>query len=432
MKRLSVAIFTIALAAPIVLLAQAGRSTVLQCDTDNGGLKLSSGFCALVVADNVGSARHLVVAGNGDVYVALRNQEKAPGGIVALRDSNGDGRADVREKFAESGGTGILLHNGYLYMSRDDAVVRFPMKEGQLLPVGPVEVVVSGFPVQRVHATKSLAFDNRGGLYVNVGNPSNSCTDPDQTRTAGLNPCTHQEHGGGVWRFDANRTGQIFEKDGSRYMRGLRQTNSLEWNPTVNALYLMQHGRGRLDLWPEYYDEEQNSVLPSEEFLRVEQGAVFGFPYCYYDRFQRKYVLAPEYGGDGSKVGDCAKYPLPVFAYPAHWAPNDLLFYTGSQFPQKYSGGALIAFHGSGSRAPLPQAGYKVVFQPMRDGKVSGRYEIFADGFTGKTVVMDRTEAAARPMGLAQGPDGSIYIADSIKGKIWRVMYRGTTTTSSR
>jgi glucose/arabinose dehydrogenase len=431
MKRLSVAIGIAALAAPVILLAQAVPSAV-RCDPDNGGLKLSSGFCALVVADATGSARHLVVSSSGDVYVALRNQQNAPGAIVALRDTNGDGRADVREKFGELGGTGILLQNGYLYMSRDDAVVRFPMKEGQLLPAGPVEVVVSGFPQQRAHATKSLTFDNRGGLYVNVGNPSNACTEPDQTRTAGLNPCTQQEHAGGVWRFDANRIGQIFEKDGTRYMKGLRQTNSLRWNPTVNALYLVQHGRGGLNRWPEYFNDQQNADLPSEEFLRIEDGSTFSFPYCYHDLLQGKRFLSPEYGGDGKTVGDCDKYPAPVAAYPGHWAPNDLLFYTGSQFPRKYSGGALIAFHGSGDRTPLPQAGYTVVFQPMQGGKASGNYEILADGFTGKDVLMKREEAAARPMGLAQGPDGSLYISDSVKGKIWRVMYRGTTTTSSR
>jgi glucose/arabinose dehydrogenase len=139
---------------------------------------------------------------------------------------------------------------------------------------------------------------------------------------------------------------------------------------------------------------------------------------------QGKRVLAPEYGGDGKAVGDCAKYPLPVAAFPAHWAPNDMLFYTGSQFDAKYRGGAFIAFHGSGSRTPLPQGGYNVVFQPMRDGKASGNYEIFADGFAGKASIKAREEATARPMGLAEGPDGSLYVVDSVKGKIWRVIHQ--------
>jgi len=420
MRRTLLIASLVVLIAPLALVAQAPRP--VSCDPGNGGLTLPAGLCALVVAETVGSARHLVVAPNGDIYVAIRNQPDAPGGIVALRDTNGDGRADVRERFGDSGGTGIALYNGHLYLSRDDAVVRFPLKAGQLLPAAPMETVVSGFPQQRVHPTKTLTFDNAGGLYVNIGNPSNACTEPDQTKTKGLTPCAHQENGGGVWRFDANRTGQVQGKDGQRYSSGLRQANAMRWHPTANALYLAQHGRNGLNRWMEYFTEATNAETPAEELQRIERGANHGFPYCYYDRVQGKRVLAPEYGGDGKAVGDCAKYPLPVAAFPAHWAPNDMLFYNGTQFDAKYRGGAFIAFHGSGSRAPLPQGGYNVVFQPMRDGKASGNYEIFADGFAGKPAIKAREEAVARPMGLAEGPDGSLYVVDSVKGKIWRVI----------
>ncbi len=410
------------MSVPAMLGAQARQAPA--CAADNGGLTLPAGFCAAVVADETGPARHLAVARNGDIYVALRNAPNAPGGILALRDTNGDGRVDMREKFGESGGTGVVLHNGHLYLSRDDAVVRFPMKEGQLLPAGPMEVVVNGFPQQQVHPTKTLAFDTRGGLYVNVGLRANSCTDPDQGKVPGLSPCTYLENGGGVWRFDANRTGQVFGKDGRRFSTGLRHSNSLTWNATAGAVYLMQHGRNGLNRWTEYYSAEQNAENPAEELQRIDEGVDYGFPYCYLDPRQNVRVLAPEYGGDGKKTGDCAKYPMPAAVFPAHWAPNDLIFYTGSQFGDRYRGGAFIAFHGSGSRAPLPQGGYKVVFQPMRDGKAAGAYETFADGFAGKPTVMAREEAAARPMGLAQGPDGSLFIVDSVKGKIWRVMQR--------
>ena len=426
MRRINLALLVATATAflGISLQAQIG-GTVPECNEDAGGLTLPEGFCALVVAQDLGRARHLVVANNGDVYVAIRNLQNVPGGVMALRDTTGDGRADRREKFGESGGTGILLRNGYLYLSRDDAVVRFPMTEGQLLPSGPVEVVVSGFPEQSVHSTKSLALDDRGGLYVNVGIPSNACTDPDRTRTNGLNPCTHLERGGGIWRYDADRIGQMFERDGRRHVTGIRQTNSLRWNPVTNSVYFMQHGRSLLNLWPEHYDDELNAENPAEELLQVEEGVDYGFPYCYYDPQQEKRVRAPEYGGDGKMVGDCAQYPMPVASFPAHWAPNDLLFYTSSYFPPQYSGGAFIAFHGSGSRTPLPQQGYKLVFQPMQEGRPSGAFETFADGFSGKSRIMARDEAAARPVGLAQGPDGSLYVADSVKGTVWRVVYRG-------
>src|SRR5262245_57561559 len=103
-----------ALVGPVALFAQGSRSAP-SCAADNGGLMLPGGFCALVVANETGPARHLVVAANGDIYVALRNAPNQPGGVLALRDTSGDGQADVRERFGDSGGTGLLLRNGYLY-----------------------------------------------------------------------------------------------------------------------------------------------------------------------------------------------------------------------------------------------------------------------------------------------------------------------------
>jgi glucose/arabinose dehydrogenase len=130
-------------------------------------------------------------------------------------------------------------------------------------------------------------------------------------------------------------------------------------------------------------------------------------------------VLAPEYGGDGRAVGRCAAVAPPAFAFPAHWAPNALLFYTGTQFPAAYRGGLFVAFHGSWNRAPLPQQGYNVVFLPFAGGRPRGPFQVFADGFRGPTP--DRTY---RPTGLAQGPDGSLYMADDRGGRVYRVIYR--------
>ena len=158
--------------------------------------------------------------------------------------------------------------------------------------------------------------------------------------------------------------------------------------------------------------------------MELERGATYGWPECYYDLVQQKLVLAPEYGGDGGKaVGPCAQKRGPVAVFPAHWGPNALLFYYGQQFPTAYRGGAFIAFHGSWNRAPSPQGGYNVVFQPFVDGKPAGKYVVFADGFAG--AVKEPGRAAHWPSGLAVGPDGALYITDDKRGRIWRVTYRG-------
>ena len=107
------------------------------------------------------------------------------------------------------------------------------------------------------------------------------------------------------------------------------------------------------------------------------------------------------------------------------WAPNDLLFYSGDQFPERYKNGAFIAFHGSTNRTPYPQAGYIVGFIPFQDGKPTGEWEVFADGFVGADIIKQMKDAKYRPMGLAQGPDGSLFISESKKGKIWRIIFQG-------
>jgi glucose/arabinose dehydrogenase len=184
----------------------------------------------------------------------------------------------------------------------------------------------------------------------------------------------------------------------------------------------VQHARDQLyENWPKHYTREQGAELPAETMFRVMRGGDYGWPYCYYDGKQDRHVLAPEYGGDGRKTDRCSDKPPPEVAYPAHWAPNALLFYTGNSFPQRYIGGAFIAFHGSWNR-PVQQ-GYNVVFQPLdAAGKPRGNYEVFADGFAGR--VKDPVRAAHRPSGLAMGPDGALYIGDDQRGRIWKVIRR--------
>ncbi len=428
-RRLALASF---LAAAAVLTGATGSVAAQPpglpaCDPDNGGIELPDGFCALVVADDLGGARHVEVAPNGDLYVSMRRvNADTPFAIIALRDTDGDGRADVREGFGRNGGTGLALRDGFLYFAKRAAVVRYPMRAGELLPTGPPETVAT-LPSQRAHAEKGIAFDGAGSLYVNVGAPSNACQDPDREEgIPGQNPCPQLEYHGGVWRFDADGLGQTQLKGGTRYATGMRQNLALAWNPTAGGLYLVQHGRDQLNtVWPDFYDDEQNAELPSEEFLRVEEGANFGWPYCYHDWQQGKRLQMPEYGGDGELVGSCDQHPAPIMGFPGHWAPNDLIFYTGGHFPERYRHGAFIAFHGSWNRAPLPQGGYKVVFVPFSGAQPSGDYETFADGFAGQTPLARPQDATYRPTGLGQGPDGSLYITDSKQGRVWRVVYRG-------
>ncbi len=200
--------FALATAVALTTTSCAEQTAFPECDADNGGIQLPDGFCALVVADALGAARHLDVAPNGDIFVAIRNQQNAPGGIIALRDTDGDGRADLEERFGEDGGKSIQLRGDYLYFGRDNAIVRYPMTRGELVADGLAEVIAT-LPDQRSHASKGFAFDGEGGIYVNVGAPANAWQSEDrEPGVPGMDPCPLLENHGGVWKFDADRPGQ--------------------------------------------------------------------------------------------------------------------------------------------------------------------------------------------------------------------------------
>ncbi|HTS44234.1 MAG TPA: PQQ-dependent sugar dehydrogenase [Puia sp.] len=392
---------------------------------DEVTLTLPAGFSSTVFAEGLGSARHLVVTGNGYVYVKLQRPKNGRG-IVRLRDTNGDGKAEEVVSFGNYGGTGIAIKDGYLYASSDEEVFRYKLDANNTVinPDQP-EKIITGLLSRHEHESKSIALDNAGNIYVNIGAYSNACQVVDRSKgSPGMKPCPILDSAGGIWQFKADKLDQTYG-NGVHYATGLRNVVGLDWNSVTNTLFVMQHGRDQLhDLFPNLYDTKQSAELPAECMYELKKGSNCGWPYIYYDQFQHKKILAPEFGGDGKKTaGENAQDP--VIAFPGHLAPNGLLFYTGNQFPEKYKNGAFIAFHGSWNRAPEPQEGFYVVFVPFRNGKPSGNWEVFADGFAGSAKLAAAGTPKHRPCGLAQGPDGSIYVSDDSKGTIWKISYNG-------
>ena len=389
------------------------------CAPDNAGLTLPPGFCAQVVADSVGTARHIAIAPNGDLYVALRDSNAS---VVVLRDADGDGVAEQREKFGAKGGTGIAFFENHIYFSTDTSIVRWPWTDGPLVPSGAAETIVTELAVQRGHQAKPFTIASDGSLYVTIGAPSNACQEKDREEgSKGLNPCPLLDSSGGIWRFDARKPMQR-RADGTRRVTGVRNMVALSVGPDGSTLWGVQHGRDLLaGNWGKQhpvFTEQKSAENPAEELFRLDEGGDFGWPYCYYDIDLKKKVMSPEYGGDGQTEGKCATVQQPLVAFPGHWAPESIVFYNGTSFPAEYRGGAFVAFHGSWNRAPLPQAGFNVSFVPFANGAPTGTYQTFADGFRG-----DSTQQLHRPMGMAVTADGALIVGDDKGGRIYRIWF---------
>jgi glucose/arabinose dehydrogenase len=422
--------------------AQGASPPPATCAADNGGITLSPGFCASVFADNIGHVRHMVVAPNGVLYVNTwsgryyHNDTPPDGGfLVALQDTRGTGKADVIQRFGDgvaqgsAGGTGIGFYKNAIYAEENDRIIRFALPAGAIVPKGPPDTIVSGMPLTGDHPMHPFIIDAKDDLFVDMGSATNACeVENRMPLSPGNKPCTELQTRGGTWRFDANKTGQKFSP-ASRYATGIRNGEGFAFDRS-GQLYVTQHGRDQLlQDWPKLYTSAQGPEQPAEEIVALKQGGDYGWPECYFDGGRKKLVLAPEYGGDGGKeVAECARKLAPVAFFPAHWAPNDLMIDDNAKLPEPYRDGAFVAFHGSWNRAPAPQSGYNIVYQPMSHGKAAGSYVVFADGFAG--AVKEPGQAAFRPTGLAAGADGAIYISDDVHGRIWRVVATGAPVTA--
>jgi len=337
-------------------------------------INVPDGFSVSIFAEDVPNARLMQVTRNGDLLVANPNLNQI---ILLQADHNGDGRTDAKRLLLEGlkGPNGMDFHEGWLYVAETDAIGRiaFDHQAGQV--TGAYERIVTGLPGGENHWKKTLRFGPDGLMYLTVGSSCNVCLEADERRAT-------------MMRYQPDGSGEEI------FARGLRNSAGFDWSPVDGAIYATDNGRDLL-----------GDDFPPCELNRVEEGRHYGWPFVNGDN-----IPDPDFGeGNESYVGEAIP---PVHGFRAHNAPLGIVFLTHASWPAEYRHAAIVALHGSWNRSR--KDGYKVVsLHWLPNGRIEERD--FMTGF-----LKDDT-AFGRPAEVAEGADGSLYIADDYAGVIYRV-----------
>lgn len=338
-------------------------------------IKLRPGFEISIYAGNVPNARSMALGQNGTMFVGTRTAGK----VYAIVDRNQDHKVDEVITLAQGLNmpNGVAFRDGALYVAEVNRVLRFDNVEAKLNEPGTPAVVNDGFPRDRHHGWKFIAFGPDGMLYVPVGAPCNIYERDDERYAS-------------ITRMKPDGTGlEVFA-------RGVRNTVGFDWHPETKELWFTENGRDWLG----------DDRPPDELNHAPQKGLHFGFPYCHGGT-----IPDPEFG----QKRKCEDFTAPAINLDPHVAAIGMRFYTGSMFPGEYRNQIFIAEHGSWNRStPI---GYRVMLVRLENNRAV-KYEVFADGW------LQGDRAWGRPADVLVMPDGALLVSDDEAGVIYRISYK--------
>ncbi|MBK6266558.1 PQQ-dependent sugar dehydrogenase [Marivirga sp. S37H4] len=354
------------------------KPTALKPTNENiSNLKLPKGFQINVFAESLNKPRIIKISDDGTIYITRREDND----LMMLRDTNGDGKADSQQPIWNKDQLhGIAIDGNRMFLITVATVYVANIKEDGT--IDEPEIIIEGLPEGGQHPNRTLAIGPDDKLYISVGSTCNAC---DETS-------------------DKNATILRANKDGSKleiFTKGLRNTIGFDWHPETGELYGMDHGIDWLG------DDDQK-----EELNKIEKDNDYGWPYIYDDSQFNPADEPPNM----SYEEYAAKSTEPLLFLTAHSAPMDMIFYEGDMFPKGYQNDAFLALHGSWNRET--PVGYKVVRIKFKDGQPR-EFEDFLSGFLAE----NNKSQFGRPVGVAQHPDGSLFITDDSGGMVYRISY---------
>ncbi|MDG2308782.1 MAG: PQQ-dependent sugar dehydrogenase [Candidatus Binatia bacterium] len=344
-----------------------------------GRLRVPGGFGLTVFAEGIPNARMLKFTPAGDLLVSAPREGRV---FLLERDENGDGRAEGKRVLLEDLDLphGLALHDGWLYVAETGAVTRVRFDAETRTVTGTPEVVVGDVPPGGRHWTRTIGIGPDEKLYVSVGSSCNACIEEDARRAA-------------ITRYDLDGTNEQI------YATGLRNAVGFAWQPATGALWSTDNNRDLL-----------GDDFPPGELDEIVEGGFYGWPFANGDR-----VPDPDFL-EGYEREIAASIP-PAHDFAAHTAPLGITFYDGEAFPEHYRGAAFVALHGSWNRSR--KIGYEVVAVFFGEDDLL-REESFLAG------LLDDDDVLGRPVDVAVGPDGALFVSDDFSGQIYRVAYGET------